>query len=151
MNPHGWVMLLYDGPEHWGEGEFSGQHSYDRLVRWVAVALPCHERKMWRRVKSEGAPWNIRVYRSERWANIPCFIHVRRRKRTARKRDFAVYVWCCDVLFVFGPDFLRSRLAAMWRLLQTVVSGERGAPLTFTKLCPPVLEPHLDERTGTFI
>lgn len=37
----------------------------------------------------------------------------------------------------------------MWSFLQTLVSGQRGASLTFTKLCPPVLEPHLDEEDRT--
>lgn len=34
----------------------------------------------------------------------------------------------------------------MGSFLQTLISGQRGASLTFTKLCPPVLEPHLDEE-----
>ncbi len=146
--PQGGAVLLYDGPEDRREGELSGQHSYNRLVRWVAVALPCHEGEKWRGVKSEGAPWNIRVWRSERWADSPSFIHMRERRRTATRRDVAVGVWCGDLLFVFGPDFLASHAAAMRCLLHAVVSGERGAPLTFAKLCPPVLEPHLDEQTA---
>lgn len=61
MSPQGGALLLYDGPEHRREGKLSGQHSYDRLVRWMTVALPCHEGEEWRRVKAEGATGNIRV------------------------------------------------------------------------------------------
>lgn len=39
MNPHGGVVMLYDGPEHRGEGELSGKHPYSRLMRRVIVAL----------------------------------------------------------------------------------------------------------------
>lgn len=99
-------------------------------------------------MKSQGAARGIRVHGSERGADISGFIYVTgmRRRRAVGQWDSAFCVWDCDVLFVFRPEFLQFHIAAVWYLLQTLVSGERGAPLTFTKLCPPVLEPHLGRK-----
>lgn len=143
MNPHSGVVMLYDGPEHRGEGQLSGKHPDNRLMRRVAVALAAYEGETRRGVKSQGAARGIQVHGGGRGADISGFIYMTGRRRAVGQRDFAVYVWDCDILFVFGPEFLQFHLAAMWPLLQTLVSGEQGAPLTFTKLCPPVLEPHL--------
>ena len=51
----------------------------------------------------------------------------------------------------FRPDVLRSRLTARQHVLQAVVSGERRASLTLPKLCPSVLEPHLDVKSKCII
>lgn len=50
------MLLLYNRPVQWGEGEVRGQHSQNRLVRSVAVALPSHDRKEWSGVEAESAP-----------------------------------------------------------------------------------------------
>lgn len=141
MNSYDGAVLLNDGPEHWGEVEFSGEHSHNRLGRRVAEALPRHKGEICGRAESRRAPRSIRVWRR---ASSRRFLHTSRRGgRTVRTRGSAVFVWCC----FFQPDVLRSHLTAHQHVLQAVVSGERRASLTFTKLCPPVLEPHLDVKS----
>lgn len=148
MNPHRGIVMLYNGPEHRGQGKLSGKHPYNRLMRCVAVVLAGYKGETRRGVKTQGAAGGIRVHSGERGADISGFIYVTGMRRGMGQWDFAVCVWDCNVLFVFGPKFLQFHPAAVWHLLQTLVSGERGAPLTFTKLCPPVLEPHLGRKHG---
>lgn len=147
MKPHGRVLMLYDGPEEWGEGELSRQHPYQRLTGGVAVAFTRYEGETRRRVKAQGAAWDVRIHGGQRGADFSDFIGLRRRF-TLAWRDFAVCVQGDDFLFAVRPEVLHSHFAAVRGLLQTVVSGQRGAPLTFTKLCPPVLEPHLERGQG---
>lgn len=90
-------------------------------------------------MKAQGATRDVRVHDGQRGADFSDWIILRR-------RDFAVCDF--DFLLAVGPEVLQSHFAAVRRLLQTLVSGERGAPLTFTKLCPPVLEPHLEREQG---
>lgn len=92
-------------------------------------------------MKAQGATRDVRVHDGQRGADFSDWISLRR-------RDFAVCVRGHDFLFAVGPEVLQSHFAAVRRLLQTLVSEERGAPLTFTKLCPPVLEPHLEREQG---
>lgn len=83
MNPHGGVVMLYDGPEHRGEGELSGKHPYNRLMRRVAVALARYEGETRRGVESQGAARGIQVHGSERGADISGFIQVTGKRRRA--------------------------------------------------------------------
>lgn len=52
MNSHDGAVLLYDGPEDWGEVEIARQHSHNRLVRGVAEALPRHKGEICRGAES---------------------------------------------------------------------------------------------------
>lgn len=52
MNSHDGAVLLYDGPEDWGEVEIARQHSHNRLVRGVAEALPRHKGEVCRGAES---------------------------------------------------------------------------------------------------
>lgn len=81
MSPHSGVVMLYDGPEHRGEGELSGKHPYNRLMRRVAVALAGYEGETRRGVKLQGAVRGIRVHGSERGADISGFSYVTGRRR----------------------------------------------------------------------
>lgn len=52
MDSYDGAVLLYDGPEHWGEVELGGQHSHHRLVGRLAEALPRHKGETCRRAES---------------------------------------------------------------------------------------------------
>lgn len=145
VDSHHGAVLLYDGPEHGREVEFGGQQSHDGLVRRVAEALPGHKAEICRGAKSQHALGSLRVRRR---ASARRFVHVRRRGgRTVRAGGSAVFVcW-----WFFRPDLLWSPFTAHRHVLQAVVSGERRASLAFTKLRPPVLEPHLDVKARYII
>lgn len=98
-------------------------------------------------MEAQGASRDVRVHDGQRGAGFSVWMSLRRRF-TVTGRDFAVCVRGDVFLFVVGPEVLQSHFAAVRRLLQTLVSGERGAPLTFTKLCSSVLEPHLEREQG---